>query len=162
MHDAQLADNSFSDLVFGFDMDNLDGALTNGAAANVSSPETHLARHYGLCRGMLHLADSAAIAVAELLEYDEVFGSQVQPEFDADFELAGGSVVVVSAGAGHLSVGAGLNSPRLRRIQGQALDILPLHGPRLELVGHIGHYARGGTAAASSRSGESSEWRGRG
>jgi hypothetical protein len=77
VHNLQLSDNALADFAIRLDVNDLENLLvdlSNGRpGSNIG--KTDLASHDGSGCKMLDLADSAAVAVPQLLKYFEVFGS---------------------------------------------------------------------------------------
>ena len=96
---------------------------------------------------MLDLAHGAAIAGSQLLQHDEVFRLEVQPELDPNLQ---GILlrVGVSEPAGNLRIAGGRRRGGLRsRVEGEVADVLPLHRLGLERIGRHGGGVERGTAA---------------
>ena len=94
---------------------------------------TYLASHGGVGGNVLDLADSASISRAQILDDLEVLWAQVEVELDADFQLRRGILRVVVPGMAKVVciLGGGWRLGSCRR-QGEALDVLALHGARGE------------------------------
>ena len=81
VHNLQLSHNTLSDLSIRLDVNNLGKVSAALFCCNARGgrgawyPATYLASHDGARRKVSDLADGAAIAMSQLLEYFKVFGS---------------------------------------------------------------------------------------
>jgi hypothetical protein len=77
VHNLQLSDNALADFAVRLDVNDLENPLVDLGSGRPGSNigKTDLASHNGSRCKMLDLADSAAIAVPQLLKYFEVFRS---------------------------------------------------------------------------------------